>query len=85
VRRDGFRQDIDFHAAERLRRLHEPVHFGELLLFGQRRGLKLPIDPLSCFVHAGERRAGTDQHRQYGDGRHQASFHRILPKDVFVP
>ena len=56
VRRDRLRQHVDLHAAERLRRFHEPFHFGELLFLGQRGRLKLAVHPASCFVHAGDRR-----------------------------
>jgi len=64
VRRDGFRQDVDFQALERLGGIDEPFHFLHLLRLGQRRRLELLVDPLLCFVRPRVRdRRERDGHR----------------------
>ena len=58
VGRNGFRQDVDLHALERLGRLDEPLHLLHLLFLGKDRGLELVVDPFLRRGHVGVGDAG---------------------------
>ena len=52
--RDRLGDDVDLHAGEGLRRVHEPFHLLQLLVLGERRGLEFAVDPAAGLLHAGE-------------------------------
>ncbi len=58
-----FRNDLDFHALERLGRIDEPLHF--LFLIGARKRRKIAdflVEKLLRLVHSGQSRTRHCQH-----------------------
>ena len=68
MRRNTFRQHVDFHARIGRGGVDEPLHLGHLLVFRERRWLELVIDPALCGGLVGPRAIhprndGTRRHR----------------------
>ncbi len=83
VGRNAFREHVDFHALERLRRLDEPFHLLHLVFLGESRWLEFAVDPFLRGCHVGIARTGKG-HERHGRGRRPeaAISSIILPVDT---